>query len=122
MPYFDAMLMTLHRRVIRKGIDISIPSGRFAAWLIVAAALCGCQSSTRGTRENPSPLGQKLDAILHRQDNTKAVFIARVLELPSRREIYAHDIDAPFIPASNLKLFTTSTGLDRFGPDHVFKT
>ena len=38
------------------------------------------------------------------------------------REIYAHDSAIPKIPASNLKLATTSAALDHFGPDFKFRT
>src|SRR5438552_17396933 len=101
---------------------ISISLCSVLLWIAVGVGLCGCRSvSTRGA-DNNALLARHLDSILHRQDKTKAVYIARVLELPSRREIYGHDIDEPFIPASNLKLFTTSTGLDRLGPEHGFKT
>ncbi|HXE55999.1 MAG TPA: D-alanyl-D-alanine carboxypeptidase/D-alanyl-D-alanine-endopeptidase [Tepidisphaeraceae bacterium] len=37
-------------------------------------------------------------------------------------EIYEHDSRQPMTPASNLKLATTSAALDRFGPDHKFRT
>jgi D-alanyl-D-alanine carboxypeptidase/D-alanyl-D-alanine-endopeptidase (penicillin-binding protein 4) len=47
---------------------------------------------------------------------------ARVIELPSRRELYAREADRAMMPASNLKLVTTATALDLFGPDHRFET
>jgi D-alanyl-D-alanine carboxypeptidase/D-alanyl-D-alanine-endopeptidase (penicillin-binding protein 4) len=36
--------------------------------------------------------------------------------------LFRHESDAPFMPASNLKLVTTSAFLDRFGPDFKFRT
>jgi D-alanyl-D-alanine carboxypeptidase/D-alanyl-D-alanine-endopeptidase (penicillin-binding protein 4) len=86
--------------------------------LLCLSLLVGCASKYRG--EDPA-LGAALEKALSAHDG-KARFTARVIELPSRRELYAHNCDAPFIPASNGKIFTSSTGLDRFGPNHTFKT
>src|SRR5882757_2317661 len=36
--------------------------------------------------------------------------------------IFKHESDIPLIPASNLKLVTTSAALDRLGPDFKFRT
>ncbi len=38
------------------------------------------------------------------------------------REVYNHDAAAPKVPASNLKLATTSAALDHFGPEFKFRT
>src|SRR5689334_18819297 len=67
-------------------------------------------------------LTAKLDALLHSLDTTGAVFSARVIELPSGRELYAHEPDRPVMPASNGKLSNAAAALDHFGPRHTFKT
>ncbi len=91
--------------------------------LIYATIASGCASSQQSASTQPGdPLTYKLDSILHRQDKSGATFTARIIDLSNGRELYAHEIDTPYTPASNLKLFTTSTALDRFGPDKVFKT
>ena len=36
--------------------------------------------------------------------------------------LYRHNSDIPLVPASNLKLITTSAFLDRFGGDFKFRT
>jgi D-alanyl-D-alanine carboxypeptidase/D-alanyl-D-alanine-endopeptidase (penicillin-binding protein 4) len=36
--------------------------------------------------------------------------------------LYRHDSDIPMVPASNLKVLTTSASLDRLGPDFKFRT
>jgi D-alanyl-D-alanine carboxypeptidase/D-alanyl-D-alanine-endopeptidase (penicillin-binding protein 4) len=38
------------------------------------------------------------------------------------KEIYGHDAAVPKVPASNLKLATTSAALDHFGPEFKFRT
>lgn len=81
--------------------------------------LAGCVGPSVG---RDSRLAAKLDSVLSRLSDTGAVFRARVVELPSRRELYARDIDEPCTPASNFKLLTTAVGLDTFGPDYNVKT
>jgi serine-type D-Ala-D-Ala carboxypeptidase/endopeptidase (penicillin-binding protein 4) len=47
---------------------------------------------------------------------------AYVLDLTTGQELFAANPDVPRIPASVNKLFTTSTALERFGPDHRMQT
>jgi D-alanyl-D-alanine carboxypeptidase/D-alanyl-D-alanine-endopeptidase (penicillin-binding protein 4) len=67
-------------------------------------------------------LAGRLDEILTRLDDTGAIVAARVIELPERRELYARDADAPFTPASNMKVPVGAALLDTFGLEHTFKT
>src|SRR5829696_7701989 len=41
---------------------------------------------------------------------------------PAAEVLFRHESDIPLMPASNLKLVTTSAFLDRFGPDFKFRT
>jgi D-alanyl-D-alanine carboxypeptidase/D-alanyl-D-alanine-endopeptidase (penicillin-binding protein 4) len=45
-----------------------------------------------------------------------------VVELESGKVLYARDADHLFIPASNMKMFTTAAALEKLGPDYVFHT
>ena len=93
-------------------------SYRFAlTWLVLA--LTGCV----GPRIAHDPkLAARLDPVLDRYADKGVVIHARVLELPSRCEIYARRIDKPCTPASNFKLLTSAAGLDMFGADYKVKT
>ncbi len=86
--------------------------------LIIVAALTGC-AADRGRQRD---LDAKLDEVLRDRAAPQTLLAARVIELPTRRELYASGDDQPMIPASNMKLFITSAALDFFGADHVFKT
>ncbi len=46
----------------------------------------------------------------------------QVVSLATGRVLYAHDADRLFVPASNMKLFTTALALVRLGPQYRFKT
>lgn len=97
------------------------PRHRIGNYLAALAllALGGCGGAGRG--RDPQ-LAARLEPILHRQADSGAVVSARIIELATGRELYAENIDAPLMPASNLKLVTAAVGLDTFGPDHVFPT
>lgn len=81
--------------------------------------LTGCSSPR--IAHDPK-LAARLDPVLDRYADKGVVIHARVLELPSRCEIYARRIDKPCTPASNFKLLTSAAGLDMFGADYKVKT
>ena len=49
-------------------------------------------------------------------------FSGTVLDIGTGKVLYAHKATAPFIPASNMKLLTTTAALSLLGPDHRFTT
>ena len=66
-------------------------------------------------------LAQRLDALI--EDNRAMGFAGiHVVDLASGKTLYRRNEDRLFLPASNLKLFTTSLALDRLGPDYRFIT
>jgi len=66
-------------------------------------------------------LPQRLDALI--EDNRAMGFAGvQVVDLASGKTLYRHNDDRLFLPASNLKLFTTALALDRLGPDYRFVT
>jgi D-alanyl-D-alanine carboxypeptidase/D-alanyl-D-alanine-endopeptidase (penicillin-binding protein 4) len=83
----------------------------------VLICLTGCKS---GPKENA--LSKELRPLLHRYDDSGAIVAARVIELPSGRELYSERASQQVLPASNNKLPVSAAGLDRFGPDATFKT
>lgn len=94
--------------------------GSALVWAIISLSAWNAALSQQ-TRPSDS-LAARLDPVLDRLASKGAVIHARMLELPLRRELYARRSDDPCTPASNLKLLTTATGLDMFGPQKTFKT
>jgi D-alanyl-D-alanine carboxypeptidase/D-alanyl-D-alanine-endopeptidase (penicillin-binding protein 4) len=45
-----------------------------------------------------------------------------VAELPSGKLLYQRDAEHLYIPASNMKMFSTAAALEKLGPDYVFRT
>ena len=91
----------------------------FLIALLVIAAASGCVGPRASRR---AALTERLDEILTRNAETGATVTARVLELPSGRELYAREPDTPFTPASNMKVPISAAGLDMFGLEHTFDT
>jgi D-alanyl-D-alanine carboxypeptidase/D-alanyl-D-alanine-endopeptidase (penicillin-binding protein 4) len=71
-------------------------------------------------------LKQDVDAILQDKSLVKDAFGVEIVQLGTgekdSRSIYSANSDQLLIPASNLKLITTSAALDRLGSDFKFKT
>ncbi len=72
--------------------------------------------------EQQRQLTTRLDEILNRNADSGAIYTARVIELKTGRELYSHNPDQPFTPASNMKLPISAAALDHFGPDHRCET
>jgi D-alanyl-D-alanine carboxypeptidase/D-alanyl-D-alanine-endopeptidase (penicillin-binding protein 4) len=70
---------------------------------------------------NPD-LDQRIDRILAKSDAQRGSWGIQVVELPSGKLLYERDGDHLFIPASNMKMFTTAAALEKLGPDYVFHT
>lgn len=77
--------------------------------------LAGCVAGDPRLRDS-------LGATLQTRAASGATYVARVIDLETGRELYAHDADRPVMPASNMKLVVSAAGLDLLGPDHVFQT
>jgi len=83
---------------------------------------CTSQQPSKPVTPPPIDLAPTLDPIVHQLDSSGAIVSARILDLETGKELYYVRPDEPMIPASNMKLQTTAAAVDRFGPDHVFKT
>ncbi len=93
--------------------------------LSAVAICCGlmslaCVASVR------ADLTQEINAIVHDKALGKTLAGVEVVRLgESEREdriVYRSNSDIALLPASNMKLITTSAALDRLGPDFKFKT
>jgi D-alanyl-D-alanine carboxypeptidase/D-alanyl-D-alanine-endopeptidase (penicillin-binding protein 4) len=78
-------------------------------------------TTPRHERTNPE-LDRRIDAILAASDARRGSWGIQVVELESGRLLYERDADHLFIPASNMKMFTTAAALEKLGPDYIFHT
>jgi len=98
---------------------------------IVVTWMCWVIACTASPPAARADLAGDVRAVLRDKYLTKAevgVVIARLPDSASPGAaaapeiLFRHESDIPLMPASNLKLLTTSAFLDRFGPDFKFRT
>lgn len=70
----------------------------------------------------PSGLEDRIDDVLDDRDFDDAYWGALVVDLTSGRVLYERNAAKRFVPASNMKLFTTAAALDALGPDFRYET
>jgi D-alanyl-D-alanine carboxypeptidase/D-alanyl-D-alanine-endopeptidase (penicillin-binding protein 4) len=89
---------------------------RFAVLLL--SSLCGTALCCTAT-----DLEHRIDAMLEASEPIGRGFMGiHVVDLASGKTIYRRNDDKLFLPASNMKLFTSALALMRLGPDYHFVT
>lgn len=85
----------------------------FATYLAVASVVLA----------QPVPLSKRIDALLRRTPEVEGSFWGiSILDLGTGRAVYSLNPKKAFIPASNMKLFSTALALTRLGADYRFTT
>ena len=72
-------------------------------------------------RRNPA-LDRRIDKILAQSDAQHGFWGIEVVQLASGKLLYEREAGHLFIPASNMKMFTTAAALEKLGPDYIFRT
>ncbi len=70
----------------------------------------------------PPTLRGTLDRIFDNPVWRNARWGVKIVDLHTSAVLYARDADKGFMPASNLKLYTTAAALETLGPDYRFET
>lgn len=71
--------------------------------------------------QSPSALQSRIAALLDQSKFAHSRWGIRIITSDGRA-ILERDVDKVFVPASNMKLYTTAATLDAFGPEYKFKT
>lgn len=112
-----------------------------ASAVIVAAVVLvsGQRTSTASTKEkvaSPSPvakaitppsprdveLAKRIDAIIDGGELKQGRWGVYVMSLADGRAIYSRDANGVFMPASNMKAYTTAVAIDQLGADYRWRT
>jgi len=72
--------------------------------------------------KSPESLAQLVNSAIDNSKLASARWGISVISLTSEREVYARNASSLFIPASNMKLFTTGVALDLLGADYRWRT
>ncbi|GAB5535189.1 MAG: D-alanyl-D-alanine carboxypeptidase/D-alanyl-D-alanine-endopeptidase [Rubricoccaceae bacterium] len=101
--------------------SISLLRARAALVLAVAVA-CAAPALVAQPTSSRSVLADQIDEVLDSEVFDDAYWGALVVDLNTGRTLYERNAMRRFIPASNMKLFSTAAILDALGPDYRYKT
>src|SRR5579859_901942 len=114
------------RRLLRVRADMKVESSTVGMVLfsaLVFALLPGTLNAKGAKSEHKSnALAKKISSLLAQPEFGRGYWGVQVFSLDDRKVLYANNADKLFVPASNTKLFTTTTALALLGPDYRFHT
>ncbi|MGG4498856.1 D-alanyl-D-alanine carboxypeptidase/D-alanyl-D-alanine endopeptidase [Brevibacillus reuszeri] len=94
--------------------------------LIVAWQVAAVPAYAKSSDDAESPLSisvEKYLSDLKKDENSMGMYAGiAVYDLTEKTYLYRHNEKRNYIPASNMKLFTTVAGLDKLGPAYQWKT
>jgi D-alanyl-D-alanine carboxypeptidase/D-alanyl-D-alanine-endopeptidase (penicillin-binding protein 4) len=74
------------------------------------------------SQQGSAKLSQSIDSAIDQSELNSARWGVSVISLSSGQEIYSRNADQLFIPASNMKIYTTGVALDLLGADYRWRT
>ncbi|MGG1661081.1 D-alanyl-D-alanine carboxypeptidase/D-alanyl-D-alanine endopeptidase [Brevibacillus sp. NRS-1366] len=102
---------------------------RICTWLLMLALILHMTvvpafAESKTLAANPlSASIEKYLSDLKKDENSMGMYAGiAVYDLTEKAYLYQHNSGRNYIPASNMKLFTTIAGLDKLGPDYQWKT
>src|SRR5579859_3619576 len=114
------------RRLLRVRADMKVESSTVGMVLfsaLVFALLPGTLNAKGAKSEHKSNArAKKISSLLAQPEFGRGYWGIQIFSLDDRKVLYANNADKLFVPASNTKLFTTTTALALLGPDYRFHT
>jgi len=101
--------------------ELTVKRRRFALAVVCFVALAAAGACLRPAPAAAS-VSSRISAILQKHDVAGSGTGVYVWDFDAARQVFASHADTPLTPASNMKLVTTSSALDRWGPERRFKT
>jgi D-alanyl-D-alanine carboxypeptidase/D-alanyl-D-alanine-endopeptidase (penicillin-binding protein 4) len=90
--------------------------------LLAFAAETKSKQAADAKSQKPATLKGSLEKLLARPELKGTQVGLHVVRLDDGKELFAHQADRLFVPASNEKLLTTAAALTELGPDYQFRT
>lgn len=82
----------------------------------------GHTKAATSARAAPSRFAKRVDALLGVEPVSKSEWGLLIADAETGQQLYEQNAAKYFVPASNMKLFTTALALDKLGPDFRFRT
>ena len=87
-----------------------------------ASACCGAKKQSVASRKAIAAFAARVDALLGATPASKGEWGLLIVDAESGKTLYELNADKYFVPASNMKLFTTALALAKLGPEFRFHT
>lgn len=78
--------------------------------------------TTTDASQLPASLAQSIDSVIDQSELASARWGVSVISLTTGREVYGRNAGQLFIPASNMKIYTTGVALDLLGANYRWRT
>src|SRR3989442_1000211 len=85
-------------------------------------ACCTAKKQSAASRKAAAKFGTRAEALLGAMPASKGQWGLLIMDAESGDTLYEQNADRYFVPASNMKLFTTALALAKLGPEYRFHT
>ena len=85
-------------------------------------ACCGAKKQSLAAKRAAAKFAASAEALLGTPPTSKGEWGILIVDAESGETLYEQNADRYFVPASNMKLFTTALALAKLGPEYRFRT